>query len=88
MRNAIHNSEHMVLVELVREMRLKANLTQARVSEELGVAQSRVSDIERGTRKLDVIELKELAKICGRTLSEVVVEFEARLKKKRAPGKR
>lgn len=88
MPKSIHRVEYTVLVELVRDIRLEANLTQTYVSEQIGRSQSFMSDVERGTRRLDMVQLNDLAQICGRSLSDVVAEFEARLKKKRIPGKR
>jgi DNA-binding XRE family transcriptional regulator len=66
-------------------LRLKAGLTQNDVAERLGVTQSKVSDVERGSRRLDVIELRGLARICGTSLPDVVVELESGLRKKRIP---
>jgi len=88
MPKTIYRPEYSVLVELVRELRLRAGLTQTDVSTQLRVTQSYLSDIERGTRRLDLIELRDLASVCGVSLLEVVTEFEARLRKKRAPSKR
>jgi transcriptional regulator with XRE-family HTH domain len=85
MPESIHRSEYRLLVDLVRALRLKAGLTQTEVAERLGVTQSHVSDVERGSRRLDVIELGDLARICGTSLPDVVAELEARWTKKRIP---
>jgi len=69
-------------------MRLEAGLTQTDVSTQLGVTQSHLSDVERGTRRLDLIELRDIAGVCGVSLVDAVSEFEARLKKKRVSTKR
>lgn len=88
MPKTIYRPEYAILIELVREMRLRAGLTQTDVSAPLGIPQSNLSDIERGTRRLDLIELRDLAGICGSSLPEFVAELEARLKKKRFLPKR
>lgn len=88
MPKSIYRPEYEVLIELVREFRRKAGLTQVDVSSELGVSQSFLSDVERGARRLDLIELRDLAHVCGTSLPEVVAELEARLKKKRIQSKR
>lgn len=88
MPKTIYRPEYAVLVELVREMRLEAGLTQTDVSTQLGVTQSHLSDVERGNRRLDLIELRDLAGVCGVSLANVVLEFETRLKKKRVSPKR
>lgn len=88
MTKTIHRSEHLVLAELIRDLRLQANLTQVEVSQHLGMGQSRVSEFERGLRRLDLVELRELAQLYRMSLVEVVAEYEARLKKKRLSPKR
>lgn len=88
MPKTIYRPEYAVLVELVREMRLEAGLTQTDVSTQLGVTQSHLSDVERGTRRLDLIELRDIAGVCGVSLVDAVSEFETRLKRKRAVSKR
>jgi DNA-binding XRE family transcriptional regulator len=88
MPKTIYRPEYAVLVELVREMRLEAGLTQTDVSTQLGVTQSHLSDVERGTRRLDLIELRDLAGVCGVSLADIVLELETRLKKKRFSTKR
>lgn len=88
MPKTIYRPEYAVLVEFVREMRLRAGLTQTDVSTKLSVTQSYLSDVERGSRRLDLIELRDLAGVCGVSLTEAVAEFEARLKKKRITSKR
>ena len=88
MPKSIYRPEYAVLVEMVREMRLEAGLTQTDVSTQLGFTQSHLSDVERGTRRLDLIELRDLAGVCGVSLADAVSEFEARLTKKRVSTKR
>lgn len=88
MPKTIYRPEYAVLVELVREMRLEAGLTQTDVSTRLGVTQSHLSDVERGTRRLDLIELRDLAGVCGASLADTVSEFEARVKKLRISSRR
>lgn len=87
MSKTIYRPEYAVLIELVREMRLTAGLTQTDVTAQLGVTQSYLSDVETGSRRLDIIELRDLAGVCGRTLEDAVAEFEVRLKKRRVRSK-
>lgn len=88
MKKTIHQPEHLVLAELLRDLRLEANLTQVEVAARLDVGQSRVSELERGMRRLDLMEISELAAAYGTTLLEVVISYESRLKKKRLGPKR
>ena len=47
------------------EQRKSANLTQAEVAERIGRHQPYVSDIEAGQRRVDVVQLLELADVIG-----------------------
>ena len=89
MPRAIHRTEHVVVTDLLRELRLNAGLKQTEVSDRLGVTQSFISDVERNSRRLDVVELRDLIRIYGVSLPDFVAEMEVRLKKRRPaqPGK-
>lgn len=78
MPKSIHRPEHAVLCALLREKRLAAGLQQVEVSARLGRRQPFVSDVERGVRRLDLIELQDLAKLYGVDLVELVREYLAR----------
>lgn len=62
MSKSIHRAEYQVLVELLRERREQAGVTQVELSHTLRRTQSFVSDVERGQRRLDLLELRD---ICG-----------------------
>lgn len=53
----------------LRAAREEAGLTQAQVAQALGKAQSFLSKIESGERRLDFIELQELCQLYGKPLS-------------------
>jgi len=57
------------MLERLREARLAAELTQEDVAERLGVPQNFVSKLERGERRIDPIELAELAELYAKDLS-------------------
>ncbi|WP_345785614.1 helix-turn-helix domain-containing protein, partial [Stenotrophomonas maltophilia] len=46
MTKTIHRKEYSALIEVVRDARLAAGLTQAQVSSKLGRSQSFISDVE------------------------------------------
>lgn len=48
---------------LLAAARLKANMTQAQLSEQLGIRQNMISDYERGKRRLSPSMAKRIAKI-------------------------
>ena len=83
MRKSIHRAEYALLLELVRETRLAAGVTQEELSRNLGRPQSFVSDVERGTRRLDVLELRDICGHLAQPLVDFVAEYERRLAKGR-----
>ena len=56
MPKTIYREEHRVLAQLLRELRVAAGFTQADLAPLIGKPQNRVSDFERGGRRVDVIE--------------------------------
>ncbi|WP_313413562.1 helix-turn-helix transcriptional regulator [Stenotrophomonas sp.] len=79
MAKSIHRKEYAALIAAVREARVAAGLTQAQVSAKLGRSQSFMSDVETGKRRLDVVELRDIARLVGVPLASMVAEFERRL---------
>jgi len=73
---SIHKPEYQTLLELLREIRTKAGLTQAELSAALERPQSYVSDVERGVRRLDLLQLREYCTACGKDLTTFVKRFE------------
>lgn len=51
------------LARRLREAREFANLSQQFVADQTGIPRSAISDIERGTRKVESLELKRLAEL-------------------------
>jgi len=74
---AAHHAELRRLGELLRRVREDAGLVQADVARDLGVPQSFVSKYESGERRLDLIELKEVAGALSVPLVELVSAFVA-----------
>lgn len=56
----------------LREARLEAGLTQVEVGKKLKQPQAYVSKIERGERRVDVVELAEFAKLYRKPLDYFV----------------
>lgn len=79
MSKTLHRKETQVLIELLRDIRLRAGLTQAELSGRLGRAQSFISDVERGQRRLDLIQVRDVCTAVGLSLREFVGMLEARI---------
>jgi transcriptional regulator with XRE-family HTH domain len=82
MSRTINSPRHEALRALLVRERKAAGLTQADVAERLGRYQSFVATIEKGQRRVDVIEFLDLAKAIGFSAESAIAEL-ARLK----PGK-
>ncbi|WP_349999100.1 helix-turn-helix transcriptional regulator [Stenotrophomonas lacuserhaii] len=80
MSKSIHRKEYAALIEVVRDARLAAGLTQLQVSRKLGRSQSFISDVETGKRRIDLVELRDIARLAGLSLGTLIADFERRLK--------
>lgn len=63
-----HPERYRRLLLRLREARLAAGLSQEKAAATLGVHQKYVSKIETGERRIDPIELQELADLYGKPL--------------------
>ncbi|KKO15558.1 helix-turn-helix domain-containing protein [Pseudomonas putida] len=76
MTKTIYRPEHTALLNLLRKHRKAAGLTQVDCSKALNRPQSFMSDVENGTRRLDIVQLRDLCKVLGISLPELVQELE------------
>lgn len=65
MPKTIFGGNHQHLVEVLIEARKSAGLTQVELSQRIGRDQTFISLIERGQRRVDVIEFIGMAKAMG-----------------------
>lgn len=68
MSKTIYSKEHKYVVERLKKAREEAGLSQSEVAKLLHRTQSYISKIESGQRKIDVVQLKEFAKIYKKNL--------------------
>lgn len=83
MPKTIFGGDHRRLVEVLTEARKAAGLTQVDLSQRIGRDQTFVSLIERGQRRVDVIEFIGLAEAIG---VEPVELFSRVMERARAKG--
>lgn len=69
-----HPERYTRFLERLRQARLDAGLTQEDVASRLGVRQNFVSKMETGERRIDPVELAELAELYGRAVGWFVEE--------------
>ena len=82
MRKSTHTKDYRVFLELLAKARRKAGLTQAQLSQQLPFDQPGISKIERGERRIDVLELRLICRRIGVPLVEFVDELEKHLNAK------
>jgi transcriptional regulator with XRE-family HTH domain len=80
MTKAIYRPEYGVFLEILKSRRIAAGLTQTECSKALGRPQSFMSDVERGSRRLDIIQIRDLCKVLGCDLPTLIQEFEQALR--------
>lgn len=69
MTKSIYSREYKAVVDKLKKARLDVRLRQEDVASKLKKPQSYISKIERGERRIDIAELKELAGIYKKSLS-------------------
>ena len=79
MEKSIFSDDYTLFLQLVRSARKRAGLTQEDVAKRLGKTQSYVSKCERGERRLDIVDVREICRAIGTTLPEFVADFEEAL---------
>ncbi len=63
MSKVIYSKDHKYIVEQLKKARKEAGLEQAEVAKLLGKTQSHISKVEAGQRRIDIVALKEFARI-------------------------
>ena len=66
---------------LLRQIRQEAGLTQVQLAERLDIPQTWISNYERGERKLDVLELRQVCKALGIRFLDFMARLESDLEK-------
>lgn len=81
MTKAIYRREHEILLQVLKHMRVESGMTQAQCSAALGRPQSFMSDVERGVRRLDIVQLRDLCIVLKTDLSSFSKTYEKALSK-------
>ncbi|MFC4160723.1 helix-turn-helix domain-containing protein [Chitinimonas lacunae] len=75
MPKSIYRDEYRMLVDLLRHAREQAGITQGSVAEAFGWPQSTLSHLERGSRRIDVVEFVDYCRVIGVDPRTVFNEF-------------
>jgi transcriptional regulator with XRE-family HTH domain len=79
MRKSIHSAQYAQLLQLLLDARTSAGVTQVQLARKLRTTQSAVSKIERGERRLDVVELHAWCRAIGVSFREFAEDLDKRL---------
>lgn len=75
----LNSAQHQLLLTLLRKVRTERGVTQEQLSLRIGMQQSDISKVERGVRRLDVLELRIWLSGLDLPLSSFVDELEVEL---------
>jgi transcriptional regulator with XRE-family HTH domain len=78
MSRTLRSSRHEALRAFIVESRRRSGLTQAQVAKKLGRYQSFVSSLEAGQRRVDVVELLDIADAIGFDPREAIKRMKQR----------
>lgn len=76
MTKAIYRREHVIFLQVLKRMRVESGMTQAQCSAALGRPQSFMSDVERGVRRLDIVQLRDLCLVLQSDLQGFTKTYE------------
>lgn len=91
MRKTLYRPENDLLRDQLRRSREALGVTQQDLSAALGKSQTFVSDVERGVRRLDTVELWEICRALGIDFVAFAAEFRdaaEALQERRVPAAR
>jgi transcriptional regulator with XRE-family HTH domain len=69
MPKSVFTAEYKVLLEKLRQARIDSDMTQQEVAKRLKKPQSYISKVEAGERRIDPVELKQLARLYQKVIS-------------------
>jgi len=86
LEKSVYREENLVLLRLLKQCRVEAGLTQMQFAQALERPQSFASDIERGLRRLDLVQLRDICIALNIGLVEFVQRFEDELALSKGAG--
>lgn len=82
-----HSDVRLIFSELLRSARTEQGMSQIELGDRLGIQQSDVSKVERGVRRLDVVELRSWLAELSVSLIDFVELLDAELTSRESLGK-
>ena len=78
MQKSLHSERNNLFLEMLRGRRTDAAVTLAELAEALGMRQTDISKVERGVRRLDVVELHAWLAQLNSSFIEFAADLDAR----------
>jgi transcriptional regulator with XRE-family HTH domain len=79
MPKSIYRPEYGQMRKLLRDVRERKGITQVDLAQRLGNTQNFISAIERGSRRIDAVELRDFCRQMETDLASFVEEWEQRI---------
>ncbi|MGH8040522.1 MAG: helix-turn-helix domain-containing protein [Rudaea sp.] len=79
MPKTIHRREYRLLIRSLREARERTGKTQSDIAQAVGKRQTWISEIEIGSRRMDVIELRDICRALDVDMDKFLRRFERAL---------
>lgn len=79
MQKTLNSAPHQIFLALLKQARTEQAVTQEMLCERIGMSQSDISKVERGVRRLDVLELRLWLRALGIPLEVFAQELDASL---------
>jgi transcriptional regulator with XRE-family HTH domain len=86
MQKSIYSDDYQHFLAELKSVRVSAGVSQEQLATALGEHQTLVSKVERGVRRVDVIELRLWLHALGRTFPNFCEQLDARLTRHRRPS--
>lgn len=80
MKKSIHTKDYQTFLNMLREARIAADLTQEDLAARLDQTQSFISKCERGERRLDIVEVRTFCSAIGISFTSLVKRLDQRLR--------
>lgn len=77
--SVIYDPKYRILIDCLKDSRLKTKMTQQELATHLGFSQAYVSKYEQCQKRLDIIEVRNICLCLGISLPELISEFEERI---------
>jgi len=75
MPKSLNSPRHELVKSALIEQRKAVGMTQTQVAKRLGKPQSYIAKIERGERRIDIVEMVDLAEVINLDLSVLVLQI-------------